>query len=226
MLPEVVDAIVVVDRTVSLHHIMGAQTVLHNEERLLVAVVQLDERVAQALGINLPTPVACGQVGILDARCQVTAHLLVLIGIDAVDHAVVVGEAHEVHRILRQDGLVIQAKVDVDALALPVLLEPQRVGAAHLHIGVVHVLAVLGLRLYLVARVAVERVGGCLGKHASHERARNHLVQRLGGQRRRHKLVVHALVDHLLAFLGGIALRAVADGGPWVAEHGVDLVEG
>ena len=50
-------------------------------------------------------------------------------------------------------------------------------------------------------------------------------MQRLGGKRRRYELVVHTLVDHLFAPLSGITVRTVANGGPWVAEHGVNLVE-
>ena len=50
-------------------------------------------------------------------------------------------------------------------------------------------------------------------------------MQHLGGKGTRHKLIVHALVDKLLALILGIALGANANCGPGVAEHRVDLVE-
>lgn len=50
-------------------------------------------------------------------------------------------------------------------------------------------------------------------------------MQHLGGKGARHKLIVHALVDKLLALILGITLGANADRGPGVAEHRVDLIE-
>ena len=54
MVIEVVDAVVVVDAAVGLDAIFGAQPVLDDEQRLLIAVVQHVEQVAQPDRVDLP----------------------------------------------------------------------------------------------------------------------------------------------------------------------------
>ena len=100
-----------------------------------------------------------------------------------------------------------------------------RIPAACLYVGIKHVLAVVCLRLEHVCRVAIERIRGGLGEHTAHKGAGDHLMKELCGQRRRDELIMHALVDHFLALLCGIALLAKADGRPWMAKDGIDLVE-
>ena len=86
MLAEIIDAVVVVDRAVLVHGVIGAQAVLDDEQRLVITVLHIDERIGEAVRIDLPAPIGNGQVGVLHARREVAANFLALLGIDGVDH--------------------------------------------------------------------------------------------------------------------------------------------
>ena len=72
MLAQVVDTVVVVDGTILLDNILGAQAVLNHKQRLLITVVQVVERNAEAQWIDGPAPLALLQVGVLGAGEGVT----------------------------------------------------------------------------------------------------------------------------------------------------------
>lgn len=56
MVVKIVDAIVVIDATVSLNAIFGTQTVLDNKQLPLVEIVQHIEQIIQPDRIDLPAP--------------------------------------------------------------------------------------------------------------------------------------------------------------------------
>ena len=54
---QVVDAVVIVDAAVLFHLVVGAETIFHDKQWLLVALVQFTQRITQAHRVNLPAPV-------------------------------------------------------------------------------------------------------------------------------------------------------------------------
>ena len=66
MVAQVLNTIGVMHVPVIGQYVLGAQPVLHDEERLAVTVVQLHKRDLQSRRIGLPAPFGAGQVGILD----------------------------------------------------------------------------------------------------------------------------------------------------------------
>ena len=114
----------------------------------------------------------------------------------------------------------------MDALLLPVALDPCGVLAQRLDVGVEVVLAIFPLGEQDVLRVAVERVDQRAREHAAHRGVGHHLVQGLGRQRARHKLIVDALVDDLLVLVGRVAVEHESDRREAVAKDRVDFVEG
>ena len=57
MSAQIVDAIVVVDAAVFFDFIVRAEAVFDDKQRLLVALIQFTQRIAQADRVNLPAPV-------------------------------------------------------------------------------------------------------------------------------------------------------------------------
>ena len=74
--PEVLHTVGVVDGAVGLYHVLGTHAVLHHHQRLAVTVIQLDQAVAQALGVDLPAPVGGGQIRVLDAQHSIAGGAL------------------------------------------------------------------------------------------------------------------------------------------------------
>ena len=66
-------AVGVVDLTLRGQGVVGADAVFGDEQGQVVAVVHFVEGNPQALGVDLPAPVAGLQIGILFARQQVAA---------------------------------------------------------------------------------------------------------------------------------------------------------
>lgn len=57
VLPEIVDAIAVVDTSVRFSYIIGAKSVFHDEDRFFVPFIQHVQAIAQAGRIDLPSPI-------------------------------------------------------------------------------------------------------------------------------------------------------------------------
>ena len=225
MLAQVVDTVVVVDGAVLLDNIPGAQAVLDHEERLLIAVVHVVERDAEAPGIDGPAPLALLQVGVLGAGEGIALGLL-HVGVVGTGRAAggVVAKADEVDRILGEDLLVLVGHPHVDALALKLLECPRRIVTAALDIHKEVILLVIELRLTHIARTAAVGVVGAGGKHAADHRIGVDLAGDLGGPGARHELVVRSDILGLLAVLALLKEQAGAHKRQ-VQDH-IDLVEG
>ena len=105
------------DRAVRFLFIQRAEAVLDDEQRLLVAVVDLVERNPQAQRVDLPAPVGSLQVGVAAAEGHVAGgHFGVLRGAD--DHRHVVGEGDEVDGALFELFQLALLDIEGDALAL------------------------------------------------------------------------------------------------------------
>ena len=100
----------------------GAQAVLHDHQRDLVAVVDRLEVVAQALGVDRPAPVARLEVGVGHAAKEVAGTLLHL-GVNRDSVGLIVAETVEVNSAgLENLGIALGETphvVSVHALLLP-----------------------------------------------------------------------------------------------------------
>src|SRR5699024_6172984 len=190
---QVVDAVAVVDGAVGLQGVVGTQTVLHHHQGDAVAVIDLVQGVAQALGIDLPAPVAGLQVGVLESAHNVAVDVVgVLVGGDAVGH--VVAEGVEVHRALFQDFGVARLHPDGDALVGPHPLGVAGIFAPHLDVGTIPVGLAHGLLVgQNVGGVAGVGIGGDEAVHVAHLELGVVLVGVVHRQGAGNKLVVQRL---------------------------------
>ncbi len=94
MVVKIVDAIVVIDATVSLNAIFGTQTVLDNKQRPLVAIVQHIEQIIQPNRIDLPAPLRTVQIRVWHHIGNVGTGgvILSLVGGDASAHIIAEGD--------------------------------------------------------------------------------------------------------------------------------------
>ena len=105
--PQVVDAVGVVDGTICFHLVHRTQTVLHDEERFLVAVIQAVHGDAQAHRVDGPAPIAGLEVGVLDGiHDGIAAGLVHQFGVHSGAAAGIVAEGDEVHGVLPQQGVI------------------------------------------------------------------------------------------------------------------------
>ena len=78
---QVIDPIVIVDRSVLLDLVIGAKAVLYDAHRELEAVIEPVERPAQADRVDLPAPVRSLQIRVLDVILVVVVVMRILFGI-------------------------------------------------------------------------------------------------------------------------------------------------
>ena len=225
MLAQVVDAVVVVDGAVLLDNVLGAQTVLDHEQRLLVTVVQVVEGDTEAQRVDGPAPLALLQVGVFGAGEGVALGLLDL-GVIGTGGAAggVVAKADEVDGVVGQNLAVLVGHAHIDAQTFELLDGIGRVIAAALDVDEEVVVLVVELRLAHVARTAAVGVVATGGEHAADLDLGVDLVGDLGSPSAGDELVVGGqvldslLVLALLKDQAGTHKRQVQD-------H-VDLVKG
>ena len=223
---QIVDAVLVVDGAVLLNLVHSAQTVLNDEQRLAVAVVEVYHGDPQSDGIDLPSPIGGGNVGVLHGGDGVAGRLLQVGGVRRHAGGVVVGEGDEIYGVSLHDLVVAGLLHDVDALVAESGQKIGRVLAEYLGIavavgaphGLLHGQHILGL--------AGVGIVGQLGQHAAHLGSGDHLMADLGGQGGGYELMVHGLENHFLKVLSREAVLDQSAGGVGMADHGVHLVEG
>ncbi|MNC60005.1 hypothetical protein D3C75_1098540 [compost metagenome] len=101
MYAQVVDPVIVLNHSVAVRYVDGAEAIFGHEQRLLVAVIQLVQRQPQPFRINLPSPVAFRQMRITDpAGDQVAFYPFqpLRVGADGTGH--VIAKRDEVDRVL------------------------------------------------------------------------------------------------------------------------------
>ena len=224
MTAQVVDAVIIVDTAVGLHRVVGTQTVFHQEQRFLVAVIQLVHGDAQAQRVDGPAPLAGLQIGVLHRAHHVAVvHGLAL---QAGRHAAagVVAEGDEVHGVLPQQGVIAGLGVQLHLLFRKQLAGVAGVAAPHLHVDEEQVFLLLLHRLPDVLRVAGVGVEAAAGQHAAHLIGGVVLVGQAGGRGAGQQHMVGRLIDHLTAVLA--LLEGDACPGEGTVQQDVDLVEG
>ena len=225
MLAEVLYTVGVVDGAVGLHHVLGTHAVLHHHQRLAVTVVQLDQAVAQALGVDLPAPVGGGQIRVLDTQHGVARGTL-CVRVHRLGHGHIVAAGNKVHTACLQGGGILGQHFHMDALALEHLEDQAGVLAPDMHIGIEQVFQILCLSSQLIIGCAGAGIGGELGQHAAHLAAGDDLVAVLYYHSAGHQLVVQGLIAGLQHLILGHAAGDDAGGGERVTDHAVHLVEG
>lgn len=131
---QVVDAVGIVDFAV-FDFVVGAETVLDDEHRQLVAVVEPVQGVTQPDRIDLPAPIAGFDEFIANkiALFVVVEVRIRLIVRDAEGH--IVGEAEIVDFACQQVLFILFRDVEVEAFAGIEFLHVGRMVAAHMHVG-------------------------------------------------------------------------------------------
>ena len=94
MVVQVTDAVVIVNAAIGFHLILGAQTIFHDKQRLLIAIPQHVQQRTQAQRVYLPAPLRARQVRVRHHAENIAARLLVqrLVGGDAAGHVVAEGD--------------------------------------------------------------------------------------------------------------------------------------
>ena len=204
MSAEVADACVVLNGVVLVEVLVHADAVLDDELRhAVVALVKALEHDAQTHRVDGPAPIGSAEVGVGHVVRVVGARGLGDVDLNGgVDHARgVVAKADVVHRTRLESSEVLVGDVEIPALALEHLERVVGIDAAALHVAEEEdvVVGVVGQQHVLGAALA--RVGGARGDHAADLEARVDLVTSHDGLGARHKLVVRALVHHLLGVI-------------------------
>ena len=136
MIVQIIDAIVVLHRhaarAVRDEHVLCAQPVLHDEERLLPAVIEAVEHEPQPLRVDLPAPFACPQIRVLLSAEDVAAARRAARTLADAD---VVAERNKVHRVLPQKAQFLLRRPDLDAVLTEVPFHIAGVHTAYVHIA-------------------------------------------------------------------------------------------
>ena len=160
MLTQVIDPVAVMDTSVRALLVSGSQTIFHHHNRQLIALIDLIQRITQAIRVYLPAPLRSGQIRIFRAARQVACHLFrILVGRDTGGH--VVGTSVEVYGSLFQNLFFFLCDLQIDPIFPEISIHIGRIRAADLHVGtepVQHIVMLLGRQDIL--RITGQRVGG------------------------------------------------------------------
>ena len=208
MLAEIVDAIGVMYNAVVALFIIRAQAVFHNHQRDSIAIINLVQRKAKSLGIDLPAPVGRFQIRILETCSDVAfSGFRLRIHRDAVGH--VIAEGVEIDGSFAKDVRVSFLHLNADALSLPEALCVGGILAAHHDIRAVPVaLSHLLLVLDDIVRIAGQRIGQDEADHVAHLVFRVVLMRVLDDLGACHELVMQSL-ESLLGLVRHLGDRAL-----------------
>ena len=215
------------DGAVGFDLVHRTQTVLDDEERLLVAVVQGVQGHAQADRVDLPAPLACGEVRVLERHDGGVARLLVLLdglGVCRGASRRIIAEADEINSTGLDLREVVLGAVELDACTLHPLPCPDGIGTTCLCVDEEVVVAVslhCGVNVVGVAGEGVILTGS---QHTADHRAGHQLVSQLDGLCAGDQLIVSGTVLDLFGILAFLEQDACAHE-RHVEQH-VDLVEG
>ena len=136
MVVQIVDAVVVLHRhaarAIRDEHVLCAQSVLHDEERLLPAIIEAVQHEPQPLRVDLPAPFACPQIRVFLPAEDVAAARCAACALTDAD---VVAERNEVHRMLPQKAQFLLRRPDLDAVLTKVPFHIAGVHTAYVHIA-------------------------------------------------------------------------------------------
>ena len=215
------DAVGVVHSAVCFQCVGSAETVLHDHERQMIPSVVLVQRVAQAVRVQAPAPLAVHEVGVLGAHVQVAAcRLSDRVGGSTAGRVIGVGD--HIHRTLLQVYHIFRRYVQIHAVFFPDLWCKVWVRTLGHHVGsVVDAFLQFFLHQQHVLGVTGQWVGtGSTADHAAHHIFRIDLMSTFHGTGAGHILVVQQL-----EILPDVLCRVTRD---QILDHEghVDLIEG
>ena len=224
MIVQIVDAVVVLHRhaarAIRDEHVLCAQPVLHDEERLLPAIIEAVEHEPQPLRVDLPAPFACPQIRIFLPAEDIAAARRAACALTDAD---VVAERNEVHRMLPQKAQFLLRRPDLDAVLTKVPFHIAGVHTAYVHIAEE---VVKMLRLHdgdhVVGRGG-QRIGRHREDHAADLGVRDDLMPDLDCACRGNELMMTRLIEIRQRQLR--LRRHDAAREQRLVQHGVDLVE-
>lgn len=223
MFRHIVDAIVVLDVAVHVWRVDGTESILNDEQRFLIAVVQLVRRDTEASRVDRPTPFRLLEERVLERAEDVAFGRCVDLRVRARRPARIIAEADIVDGVLFQQLEVAIFHLERDAVFVEETFGIARVFTARLHIDEEERFTVLVHRVQDVVRVA--RVGVRLTgrEHAADLHVGIDGVRRLDRFRARDELMMRRLVFHLLLVLVVLEHETGAD--EWQVQQHIDLIE-
>lgn len=223
VLPQVADAVIVLNLAGGIELVMCAQAVFHQEQRLLVAVVHHVHGDAQTQRVDAPAPVAARYVRVRQRFHHVGGAAVVVVHIGRGAARGVIAEGDEINRVLQDFGVAFLHR-DVHAFFAEHPGRVRGVSATGLHVDKEQVLAVFLQRGPHVFRLAGPGVEIAARQHAAHLVGGVHLMRDARRQRAGHQFVVRGLVFHLLGVFVGLEHQPGA--GERAVQQNVDLIEG
>ena len=236
VIPQVINAVGIVEETVFGADIVRPETVLHHHQRDFVPAVDIVEIDAESERIDLPSPVTGLQIRILHAGDHIAAGFLQDIGIRRAGAAHVVGKGIEVYGSFLQNLIISRFLAHCDAVILEIAFSVVGIVSPDLYITaevVAHIHGILGfLDISGVAGVGIHL---CTRNHTADAEFRIDAVTQDDGKRAGHKLVMEsreAVGGFFRCFLGFehrlpvFSLHAQAENPAHRHGRNIDLIEG
>ena len=225
MLRQILDAVIVVDFAVLIDGIGSAKAVLHNEQRDLIAVIELIAGDPKPERVDLPAPFAGFQIRIPE-RIENVSRDAVLRQFRVCRRAVggVIAESHKIHASGLQYLRVARFLPDLNVVLAEEAFHISRIVSSDLNVAAKQALPVLVQRLEKVGGRRCERVCHMTGDHTADLVVGVDLVAYLHRQRACDQLMMQGLIDGLYMLLIRLHTKPRADKGEFQGD--VDLVEG
>ncbi|CCJ89732.1 hypothetical protein BN132_1660 [Cronobacter turicensis 564] len=225
---QIIDAVIVINAAVRFHIVISAKAIFHDEQRLLITLVKLTQRVTQADRVNLPAPVRRFHMRVWHATLKTAERIAATaFGFNGVGH--VIAETQIIAAAFTQNRIIARFHLDVKAATLPLVQHVRRVIATQLHIGKHITLAHRFLRIHHVFGLAGERVER---HHRQHAADFHHRVNTMADFHR-HGACHELMMQHLVHRLFRVVVLGVDDAGTAVAKQRrapvalvIDLIKG
>ena len=199
---QVVDTVAVVAGIVLFQLVNSAKAVLYDEHRLLIALIHDIQGIPEAYRIDLPTPVGCLYIRILDGvRCRASYSLdfRYNTALNCVRH--IVAEADIVYNAFGQDLLILRLHVRGVAFPLPCLFGIGSVMTAAVDVQEVEPAVHCLVSQHDVIRIAGVGIYGNKGAHTADPEVGIDLMTLFDDQRGSYQLMVGYLIKRLFGIL-------------------------
>ena len=199
---QVVDTVAVVAGVILFQLVNGAKTVLYDEHRLLVALIHDIQGIPEAYRIDLPTPVGCLYIRILDGvRCRASYGLdfRYNTALNRVRH--IVAEANVVYNAFSQDFLILRLHVRGVAFPLPCLFGIGSVMTAAVDVHEVEFSVHRLIGQHDIIRIAGVGIYGNKGAHTANLEIGIDLMTLFDDQRGSYQLMVGCLIKRFFGIL-------------------------
>ncbi len=191
----IINAVVVMYAAIGFHCILCTQAVFNNEQRLLIAVVEVVQHDTQPQRVNLPAPFAGFKMRIAESFGGIGGlHSAYLFGVRCNAATGVVAEADKIYCALGQRCLILRLHMRHYAQLFHLLQRIWRIIAARLHVTEKVIYMVLPNRCPHVLRVTAPGVIGTSGQHTAKLCAGHKLMPKPDGFCACYQLVMRHLI--------------------------------